>query len=159
MGHDVTVTIIGIATVITAVLSLVVLLLAVVAWIKGWFHVIKSSGNAAKRLSAFMEHILPSMLEGFEKQKFIPSGTLSKWTEVISSSNYSAHSLKQLNERGRNLLERSGMKEIVDTQFDQLSEKLVERGWKSLNEIESQAFYVLKELENEDSAVPIKDYL
>ncbi len=106
-----------------------------------------------------MEHILPSMLEGFEKQKFIPSGTLSKWTEVISSSNYSAHSLKQLNERGRNLLERSGMKEIVDTQFDQLSEKLVERGWKSLNEIESQAFYVLKELENEDSAVPIKDYL
>lgn len=146
IAKDVVIIVVGIGTII--------------GFIIGWrMHWTKPIMKMAKTFNAFTSEILPSLLEYFEKKDLAPKDTLINWTRLISSDSFSVSSPKQLNAFGQKLLEESGMKEIIDNNIDKFLEKLKKEGPQISQDVENLSFYVIKEIENTETDVPLRNYI
>lgn len=135
------------------------LIIFICAFFRGWFKTIQFLHKGSKILIAFMDKVLPSILEGMEKKKIIESGTLKKWTEIIASDYALARSPKDLSEAGNRLLEESGVRKIVDDHLNQFIENLEKLNLKSAYDVEQKSFYILKGLEKSNISIPLKNFL
>lgn len=68
--------------------------------------------------NAFLDKMLPRIIQGLEKKEIAPENTMAEWTEIISSLTYSTKSPKYLNEYGNKLIKESSLKKIIDGNLD-----------------------------------------
>jgi len=121
-----------ITSIITIIVGIGVIIGFFIAWRKRSFVVIE---KMAKTFNLFMAEILPSLLGGFEEREIIEKGTLASWTTKISSDMYSIQSLKKLSEIGEQLLEKSGMKKIIDDDKESLLAKLEKQKFRNISDV------------------------
>jgi hypothetical protein len=120
------------------------------------FQAIKSMANMA---NAFMTKILPDILQGLEKKQFAKEGTLAEWTKIVGSEMCIIKSPQQLNERGEQLLNNSGIKKAIDQNLKMLLEKLERKKPQNLLDVEKYALYILRDEEDESVTNTLKNYL
>lgn len=148
-----------ISAVITALFSAAVLIIGIISWMKGSFKFIKNFNKTSKIINVFSEEILPSAIEGCEKKGILPPQTLVQWTKIIANKYAPAHSPRELNEAGKTILEKSGLRQIIDDNIQKFLGYLEQKNLKTPLDIEKQCFYALKEIENTEMINPIKTYL
>lgn len=116
---------------------------------RGRLKTLKAIKTMANTANSFMAKIVPDILQGFEKKEFIPKGTLADWAKIIGSEMCIIKSPRQLNERGEQLLNDSGIKKAIDQNLKMLLEKLERKKPQNLLDVEKYAFYVLRDEEDE----------
>lgn len=131
----------------------------ILAWRRGWLRHLRPFTTMAKTVNNFVARMLPGLLDKFEEKGLAPSGALRQWTSIMSEDILSSNSPKQLNEKGEKLLEESGIKDIIEDHIDNFIEGLEKERLKTAHDIELRSFYLLKESENTDIAIPLKKYL
>jgi len=128
-------------------------------FLKGKFKTLQAIKTMASTVNAFMEKILPDLLQGFEKKGFVPSGALSSWAKVVSAEKYSIKSPKRLNKEGQLVLKESGMKEIIDTHMKTFIKELKDENLESPLDLENRSFEILKSKEKDKITIPLRYYL
>ncbi|MCK4257076.1 hypothetical protein KAX35_09320 [candidate division WOR-3 bacterium] len=61
-----------------------VILGIIIAWVKGWIKHFRPFIKMANSVNAFMDKVVPDLLEGFEKKEILPTGSLVDWTKFLS---------------------------------------------------------------------------
>ena len=157
-------TITFIAYLITAILGSLVLVIAVIGLVKGWWKVFKKFSSIANKGNLFIDNILPDLLSHLCETNRAPKDTLARWTKLLSSENIKASSPLKITDNGYELIKKVGLDMVFDENkeawADQLREKI--SGNATKYDIETQSILLISRLFNsgEDiSFAPIKNYL
>lgn len=126
---------------------------------RGGFNFIKNFNKTSKIINVFSEEILPSAIDGCEKKGILPPQTLVQWTKIIANKYAPAHSPRELNEKGKAILEESGIRQIIDNNIQGFIDYLNQKKLSTPLDVEQQCFYALKEIDGTEIINPIKIYL
>ncbi len=114
----------------------------------------------ANTVNAFMETVIPDLLEGFEDKGLVKKGTLSEWTKTVAAEYYAkGQSPLRLNEDGEWLLKESGIKKFIDDALEILLTRLEEKKLTNALDLEDEAFRVVEENEQEREVAGFKNFL
>lgn len=118
-----------------------------------------SLNRTIKITNVFTQKILPKMLQGLEAKGVVEKGTLVEWTEIMSKKFTPANSPAHINTEGEKLIEKTGIKRIIDEKLDTFIEELEGQNLKSPYDVEQSCFYALKDKKNTDLMIPIRNYV
>lgn len=103
--------------------------------------------------TAELQHYASEKLASEKSCKFIPLHP------VKTKGILQATSPMQLSDLGRKLLECSGAKEIIDTQYQKLEKMINEQNFKTAYDVQNYISKLIAKLENEDFMIPIKSFV
>lgn len=114
--------------------------------------------NTTERLNDIMTRTVPRVLHGLEKKDFADSGSESELIRIMSSQYTTRESPLKLNSRGKDLLESSGTRKVIDSNLDSLIEDMEKEKLDNLLDIELRCLCVLKRKKDDKEFISAKNY-
>jgi len=146
-----------------AVIGGTILVIALIAWVKGWFKTLRKFDKFADKSNLFFDNILPDILDHACKTDRMPGDLLKKWTTTLSTNNVQSQSPMTITEHGRKTIRLADIDKIFEENKEswavEVKEKLGDNPTKLDTERESIGLIIEKYKKGDKIFNPVKNYL